>query len=71
MYASSHTSLSTQLTSIAPTTFPAVYMDGNQMLCSLYVLHMLTIFPHTTFYHTIDCSIGFPPYFTVTNIQHV
>ena len=35
-------------------------------------LHMLTIFPHTNFYHTIDFSIGFPsPYFSVTTIQHV
>ena len=36
MYASSHTSISTQLTTIAPTTFPVVSMDGKQMLCSWY-----------------------------------
>ena len=68
MYASSHTSIYTQLTSMAPTTFPVVYMGGNQFIV---FLHMLTIFLYTTFYHTMIVQVGFPFFSTVTTCNLV
>ena len=67
MYASSHTSISTQLTSIAPTTFPVVSMDGKQMLCSWYFYTCLQSSLTQTFITQQILQQAFPPLFFCYN----
>ena len=65
MCASSHTSIYPQLTSIAPTTFSAVEMDGTQGCSVPCIFTYATNLTSHNFYHTLDCSLEFPPYFIV------